>query len=73
MSLPGFPNVAPKLLISKSSDVNRHTLLDSELSATGSVNLERHSISSFGVQAVIIISYRWWSHSKTIFHENGAV
>lgn len=45
--------------MSKSMEPRQLGSLSPELSLTGRESLVRHSTSSFGVQAVMIISYSW--------------
>ena len=71
---PGFPNTVPNGFISRdkaAKNAGSETAICS-LQARSARRL-LHSSSSFGEEALNIISYSWWSHSKTSFHEKGAV
>lgn len=56
-SVPGFPKTVPKLFTFIYNELNISDGLSSWSSLAGRANLDLHSISSFGVQAVIINSH----------------
>lgn len=66
---PCFPKTVPSALIFKASESNIGWFNVWVSRPDACESLLRHSCSSLTVQAVMIISYNWWSQRKTSFHE----
>jgi len=67
--VPCFPKTVPSALMFSARESNMGWLGICASRAEAWARRVRHSCSSVGLQAVMIISYSWWSQRKTSFQE----